>query len=323
MSISIPQERKAFDRVVVVDWSANAAPKLGRDSIWIAVFDRSSPGWATNVATRAVALDVIRAAIVEAPDTRRTLLAVDFSLGYPSGTARALGLDGVPWEAMWRTLDELVVDDERNANNRFGVASELNRRMLERDPRRRAGPFWGCPKSRRTPNLASTKVASSPLPEWRHVEAWLRSAQARPFSAWQLLGAGAVGSQSLLGIAALQRLRRRLGSEITWHVWPFTTGFASPDALAIDPAIGTAIDTVVVAEVWPSMIRYPRTHLVADEALVRDELQVLALGDALWQANLDGSLSELFTPDVAAEISEVVVAEEGWVLGAGAWLASG
>lgn len=321
MSISISNAQALFDRLIVVDWSANAAPKLGRDSIWIAVFDAVSPANASNVATRSAGLDSIHAAIVGAPHRRRTLLAVDFSLGYPSGTARALGLGGVPWESMWRLLCELVVDDERNANNRFAVAGELNRRMMELDPGRRAGPFWGCPRTRPTPNLTSTKVAASPLGEWRHVEALLRSTGSRPFSSWQLLGAGAVGGQSLLGIAALERLRRRLDPEIEWDVWPFTTGFALPHATAVN-------DAVVVAEIWPSMIEWERPALGATR--VRDEAQVIALGNLLWEANLDGRLADLFVPEIVgdavasapANVAEVVVAEEGWVLGAGAWPAS-
>ena len=30
-----------FDRFAVVDWSANSTPKRGRDSIWIAVAERT------------------------------------------------------------------------------------------------------------------------------------------------------------------------------------------------------------------------------------------------------------------------------------------
>ena len=46
---------------------------------------------------------------------------------------------------------------------------------------------------------------------FRAAEEVLRSQGRRPFSSWQLFGAGAVGSQSLLGIPMLDRLRRRFG----------------------------------------------------------------------------------------------------------------
>ena len=140
----------------------------------------------------------------------RTLLGVDFSLGYPAGTAEALGLSGTPWRAVWTLLSALVVDADDNANNRFEVAADLNRR-IGGGP----GPFWGCPPSRRSPTLTTTKTRPDPLAEWRIVEAELRRGGHRPFSGWQLLGVGSVGSQSLVGIprlAALERSLRARGS---------------------------------------------------------------------------------------------------------------
>lgn len=294
--------RPIFERVVVVDWSANSTPKSGRDSIWIAAFDVDHPhGTTTNPATRAEAVETIERLVAE----RRSLLAVDFSLGYPRGMAEQLGLTGQPWEAMWSLLDTLVIDGADNANNRFVVAAELNTRLDEC-----SGPFWGCPHTRPVDGLTPTKTSSAPLPEWRHVEQSLRDRGLRPFSSWQLLGAGAVGSQSILGIAALARLRRRLrdAAGIDVEVWPFANGLEAPDADG---------SSCVVAEVWPSMVELP-----ADDR-VRDEAQVATVGEHLWRADRAGTLRSLFTPDVPDVQRRAVVDEEGWVLDIGAVITPG
>lgn len=283
-----------FDRFVVVDWSANSAPKLGRDSIWIAERDRTGNVAVTNVATRAAAQAFVIDSL-ESDPTSSTLLGVDFSLGYPVGTAAALGLTGEPWSALWDLLAAHIDDDDRNTNNRFAVASALNRRLTGE-----ASPFWGCPPARVTPTLTSTKPRpSGVLAEWRIVEDRLRAHGHRPFSSWQLLGAGAVGGQSLLGIPMIARLRERLGGRL--RIWPFTTGFASP------PLDGGAI---VVAEVWPSLFPIDTSHMV------RDAAQVTATVGWLAETERCGDLDALFSPTLPPAVSAVAIAEEGWVLGA-------
>lgn len=306
--------RPRFDRIVVVDWSAHSTPKLGRDSIWIATLDPASPDpiHVANVSTRAAAIDLL----VELTSTGadRTLLAVDWSLGYPYGTASVLDLDvaahATPQEAIWAVVAELIDDDERNRNNRFEVASDLNRRAGGGP-----GPFWGCPSARSTSWLTTTRVPSAPVPTWRLVEEVLRADGLRPFSSWQLTGAGAVGSQSLLGVAALVVLRRRMAARgLAVHVWPFTTGLDLPSG-----------GDVVVAEVWPSMFDLDAT---SDDGRVRDEAQVRAVASALAAVDAAGELGSWFAPDVSvlgtrvsddrAERAEhVVVEEEGWTLGVG------
>ncbi len=281
-----------FDRVVVVDWSANSTPKRGRDSVWIATRDVDGGPTLENPATRHAA----EALLVESLcGGGSTLLAVDFSLGFPAGTADALGLDGCSWTATAALLTQLIVDGADNANNRFEVASALNERITGS-----AAPFWGCPPSRRTATLESTKPVGQPsLPEWRCVERVLRERGRRPFSSWQLLGAGAVGSQSLLGIPMIMRLAARLGERV--QVWPFADGLRAPELAA---------DSVVVAEVWPSM--HP---LAAVEPAVRDAQQVVAVADWLTALDRRDELGGLFVPDVAEELRSDVVGEEGWVLG--------
>lgn len=279
-----------FDRIVVVDWSANSAPKRGRDSIWIAVRD-SSGVTLSNPSTRfeaeAILTDLLAA-------DERTLVGVDFSLGFPAGTAASLGcagspgVKGPPWASMGAELGRLVDDDARNRNNRFQVASELNARMGAGP-----GPFWGCPPRAASASLTTTKPPPGPLAEWRTVESGLRERGHRPFSSWQLLGAGAVGSQSLLGIPMIMRLRDLLQGRLA--VWPFE----SPDA------------PIVVAEVWPSLLPLDLTV-----APIRDAAQVQGVAEWLGALDVAGELDDLWCLDnLPPSVHDVVVAEEGWVLG--------
>ena len=293
-----------FDQFVVVDWSANSTPKVGRDSIWIAVHDRTAERSVANFPTRAAAESFL-VEFFECDPTATTLIGVDFSLGYPAGTAAALGLHGAPWSAMWTMLADRITDDDRNVNNRFAVAAELNRRFTGGP-----APFWGCPPSAASGWLTTTKpaggksaatTASSPgsFTPFRVVENVLRVQGHRPFSSWQLLGAGAVGSQSLLGIPRLHALRRRFPDRV--HIWPFTTGFGTSTLDA---------GAIVVAEVWPSMLDVGD---IADR--VRDAVQVSAT--ARWFADTEaaGELDALFSPALLSEVSAAAIAEEGWVLG--------
>ncbi len=283
-----------FDRFVVVDWSANSTPKLGRDSIWIAVHEHSGEVSVTNLPTRASAVAFL-VELFETEPISTTLVGVDFSLGYPQGTAAALGLAGTPWSAMWTLLADCISDDDRNANNRFAVAGDLNRHLTGG-----AAPFWGCPPLAASDHLTTTKPSTAgSLPTFRATENELRAQGRRPFSSWQLLGAGAVGSQSLLGIPRLHDLYRRFRDRI--EVWPFTTGFRTPRLDA---------GSIVVTEVWPSML-----DSVEAGDRVRDAVQVSTT--ARWMAATDAGdgLEALFSLAMPHEVSAAAVAEEGWVLG--------
>lgn len=283
-----------FDRIVVVDWSANSTPKTGKDSIWFAELDCVTSTIRTlNISTRSAAVDRL---VEAATAPGRCLVAVDFSLGFPAGTADALGLAGIPWAATWGLLTSMIDDDDANVNNRFEVASALNERISPGP-----GPFWGCHRSKATDRLTSTKVPCDPLPEWRTVEVELRAAGKRPFSVWQLLGAGAVGSQTLLGVPAMSRVVERVtavGRAV--DVWPFTSGLEIPSS-----------DTVLV-EIWPALVALPDVAADAGVAGVRDERQVVAVARHLARIDLEIS----FAPGVSDDVRNLVVAEEGWVLGA-------
>ena len=109
---------------------------------------------------------------------------------------------------IWRVFSALIEDDERNANNRFAVGAELNR-WLGFDE----GPFWGCPRQHAGPNLSPFRPATHILAERRLCEVPVPKSQ----PGWKLAYVGSVGSQGLMGIPVLERLRQRLG--VT--VWPF------------------------------------------------------------------------------------------------------
>lgn len=285
--------RFVFDRLVIVDWSAAAAPKRGADSIWICELDARTDTEVTwNPPTRWEARDLLADA-VRRPG--RTLVGVDFPLGYPEGFAAAVGLGGPPWSAVWQHLGDTVVDDARNRNNRWEVAREWNRRLG-------APHFWGAPPATANEWLTVRKPRTAQaLPFHRECERRLRTNGLRPFTVWQLLGAGSVGSQTLTGIPVMHQLRHHPELEHRVRVWPFETGLTPAPCAAIH-------DAVVLAEVWPSAIGFDHV-----DHPVKDARQVLALARHLAEHDRAGTLGAMFAPKV--DDAAAVVSEEGWVLG--------
>lgn len=284
-----------FDRYVVVDWSARSAPATGADSIWIADLDGSGEVGLSNPPTRQAAFERL-ADLLDRSRDQRVLVGFDASLGYPAGTARLLGLGDTPWEAIWGLITELSEDDEQNRNNRFAVATELNRRIGAGQ-----GPFWGCPVSHANPSLASTKPKTFPVEQFRIVERRLKLAGLHPASGWQLYGAGSVGRQTLTLVARLAGLRAAQDGRVA--VWPFTTGLAVPDV---------ALGGVVVTEVWPTLF-----HGAHVGAMVKDAAQVRATASRLRDADVSGELRSWLAPELDESQRLTVTAEEGWVLGVG------
>ena len=127
--------KRLFSAYVIVDWSAASKPTTGADSIWIGVMKRDVrfrlAFEAFNVPTRAEAERKL-AAILDDFRKRgeKALVGFDFPLGFPRGFSDALKLAGdQPWLAVWNQIDRMVKDKPDNTNNRFGVASEVNRRI--------------------------------------------------------------------------------------------------------------------------------------------------------------------------------------------------
>lgn len=286
-----------FDVVIVVDWSAAAAPKLGADSIWSYELG-DGRAEVLNHATRATARTHLTERLGELAG-RRVLLGFDFAFAYPAGFAAAAGLGddtADAWRVVWQHVAAHVTDDDRNRNNRWTVAAELNERLGSHH-------FWGAPPARATSHLTTTKPGTFALPEFRRSEHHLRTVTGRrPFSAWQLLGAGAVGSQTLMGIPTLHHLRHHEGLADRTRVWPFETG------LTADPWAARPDDGIVLAEVWPSAVEFG--HVAHP---VKDARQVIALAQRFRTSADDGSLAAAFSPP-PHHVEEATALEEGWVL---------
>ena len=296
--------QRLFSAYVIVDWSAAAKPATGADSIWIGVLKRDVrfrlAFEAHNPATRAEA-ETRLAAVLDDLKKRgeRALVGFDFPLGFPRGFAQALGLPGqAPWRAAWDQLDKMVKDKPDNTNNRFGVGSEINRRMT-------GGPFpfWGYPPKDALTTLQPKRTrAHGPddLPEFRHADLAAKGAA----SIWKLYYNGSVGGQAILGIPAVRRLKLARGEAV--KVWPFETGFK-----ALTPADLEGVE-VVAAEVYPSLLK-----VTPAPAEVKDLAQVRASAEHFARLDEGGKLGALFGPPKSqADAILDAEREEGWILGA-------
>ena len=296
---------RLFNAYVIVAWSAAAKRTTGSDGVRIGVlkrdvrfrlaFEHHSP------ATRREGEALLGAILDDrAKHHERTLVAFDFPLGFPRGLADALGLAGdEPWRALWDQIDRMVKDKADNTNNRFGVASEINRRLT-------GGPFpfWGCPPRDTLTTLQPKKSrAHGPAdpPEFRHTERAAKGAS----PVWKLSYAGSVGGQAILGIPAVRRLAKARGDK--FKAWPFETG---GKALGESDLAGVE---VVVAEVYPSLIK---TAPLAAES--RDLTQMRAIAEYFARLDEGGKLGALFAPakTTPADVVTDAEREEGWILGA-------
>lgn len=294
---------RLFQNYVMIDWSAAAKKSVGADSIWIGVhrrdvrlqlrFEASNPG------TRAEALETLTGILSEfARRGDRTLVGFDFPLGFPRGTAAALKLAGdAPWSAMQAFLAKEIKDKPDNANNRFQVAAMMNRRIS-------GGPFpfWGCPPRDAVTTLQPKKTrphGEGDLPEHRHTEAAAKGAS----PIWKLYTAGSVGSQALMGIPAVTRLKAQFPDT---RIWPFETGWQALDKPALE-GVG-----VVVAEIYPSLFK-----AVPAVGEVKDLAQVRAAGEHFAALDDAGKLGAAFGPakGTGEDVLADVAGEEGWILG--------
>jgi len=296
---------RLFSAYVIVDWSAAAKPTTGADSIWIGVLKRDlrfrMAFESYNPATRAEAATRLAAILDDLKKrSERALVGFDFPLGFPRGLAKGLNLTAEPtWRAVWDQLDKMVKDKPDNTNNRFGVGSEINRRLT-------GGPFpfWGCPPKDALTTLQPKRArAHGPddLPEFRHADIAAKGAA----SIWKLYYNGSVGGQALLGIPFVRRLKLARGEAL--RVWPFETGF---NALTEADLAGVE---VVVAEVYPSLLK---PEVAAGE--VKDLAQVRTTAEHFARLDEAGKLGALFGPSKGMAADAVLDAEreEGWILGA-------
>ena len=295
---------RLFNAYVIVHWNAAAKATTGPDSIWIGVLKRDVrfrlAFEAHNPATRAEAESLISAILEERVRRReRVLIGFDFALGLPRGLAAGLNLPGdAPWKSVWDQIARMVKDKPDNTNNRFGVGSEINRRLT-------GGPFpfWGCPPRDTLTTLQPKRGrdhAQGDIPEFRHVELATKGAQ----PVWKLYYNGAVGPQAILGIPMIRRLKLAYGEAMA--VWPFETGWK---ALGENDLSGV---DVVAAEVSAAATPVqPLPGEAKDAAFVRAAAEYFARLDEA------GKLGAAFGPHKGVDDSTAVDVqrEEGWVLG--------
>lgn len=262
-----------FDTYIAVDWSGGndrgATPKA--DAIWICV-DGEDPLYMRNrQVAEAWLAERFEAELVAG---RRVCAGFDFPFGYPEGVAQHLtGREDAL--ALWDWF-EARVEDAPTANNRFDLAGEINS-MLDG-----IGPFWGNGRPNHDVEHLPRKGrarTNTQFPEKRAVEKLAKGS----FSCWQLSGAGSVGSQVIMGLPILARLRRRFGAQ----VWPF-------EALN---------GPLAFVEIWPSL---GKPDLSTDE--IKDAAQVRAVAAQMAQMDAQGALTKVLSQGEGH-------GAEGWILG--------
>jgi len=270
-----------WDTILMVDWSGgnDRGPRPKADAIWIGAETPDGPENPVYCRNRQLAeawlTDRFEA---ERAAGRRVLAGFDFPFGYPAGFSEAItGTEDAL--ALWDWL-EARIEDAPNANNRFEIAGQINSSLPG------VGPFWGNGLKRDVDHLPRKgRVRTpNPFPERRVCEQRAKGA----FTCWQLSGAGAVGSQVLMGLPVLARLRRRFAGQVA--IWPFEP---------LDRPIA-------MVEIWPSLIA-PAVAAASPLHPVKDAVQVMVMARAL--ARLGPALAPLLeVPDTGAE---------GWILGLG------
>ena len=291
-----------FDTYIVVDWSARSKPdpaKPTKDAIWWAVA-RNGVVHTKYHRTRDAAVErLIQLFETELSAGRRVLAGFDFPFGYPAVVAARL--TGTPSAlALWEWLSARICDSGNNANNRFSVAAEINGTYPG------IGPFWGRPSEWPFPEVpvsASKRTCRRAHPPEKRV-ADERAAGAK--TVWQLFYRGSVGSQVLLGVPSLNRLRSDDALSDSMAVWPFDSGLRAPYA------------PLVLAEVYPSLLKEAvDKHRGDDEILDRAQVRVNARAFASLDAR--GGLGNLLDgePTLTSGQRRIVETEEGWILGLG------
>lgn len=276
-----------FDTVLVADWSAGkrAGPKPKKDAIWLGLTrDGVSQEPIFCRSRREAEREIVQLIEAETAADRRLLCAFDFPFGYPQGFARQVTGSDDPF-AVWDWFEAHIEDAQDGSNNRFDVAEKLNGMFQG------LGPFWGKSHKDRWPAVPYVKsgIRFDQVVEKRACDTISKASS----SCFQLFFNPTVGSQQMLGLPMLNRLRRLGGV----RVWPF-------EALENAP--------VVLAEIWPGLIEGAvKTSLFQEGPdAIRDRTQVKLLADAL--ARLPSAV-------LTAHMTNVPPAaqEEAWILGAG------
>jgi len=294
---------RLFNAYVIVDWSAASKAGAGADSIIIGVLRRDVRFRLTfesfAPATRAEG----EKRLVAILDERRkhgdkTLLGLNFPLGFPRGLAAGLKLTGdAPWSAVWNQLDKMVKDKADNTNNRFGVGAEINRR-LSGGP----FPFWGAAPRDTLTTLQPKRQrdhGQGDVAEFRHTDAALKAAPV-----WKLYYAGAVGGHAILGIPMVRRLKNARPDAV--QVWPFETGFKALSPADLEETAVLAVE-IKLSQATPTALPGEPKEVAA----VRGQAERLAKLDEAGKLGEAFAAPKSLTPEALAEAER----EEGWALG--------
>ncbi|KIT15506.1 molybdopterin-binding protein [Jannaschia aquimarina] len=272
----------SFDLVIAADWSSGEVATGARprkDAIWVCarLWDEVHLEY---FPTRHAALRWIEDWLGQG---HRTLLGFDFAYGWPAGFAERLTgqADAL---AVWDWLADRIEDGPDNANNRFDIAARIN------DAFPGVGPLWGHPHGRSYPGLPARKSDRRDLDLGEHRVCEEVGSGAK--SVFQLAYAGAVGGQSLVGQAALARLRAAHPEIVAW---PQQTGFVVPEG------------RIVLVEIYPSLF-----DDVVEAHEIKDARQVLATASAFAAMPDDWFTAPAGLPD-----RDRIAREEGWILGVG------
>ena len=301
---------RLFDAYIMVDWSAASKPVTGKNSIWIGILAKDArlkfQYQSANIDTRLKARTFLEGIIAKLTGRGdRVLIGFDFSLGYPAGTASALGLDvsdQKPWQAMHAHLASKMKDKPDNSNPRYAIAAGMNY-AISKGPY----PFWGAPARDVVSTLSGTKpdFDGQPLPEYRFVETHLRDAKlGQPKSVWQLAYTGSVGSQSLTGIPHVHALRQALPES---RIWPFEFEDGEMTEETLEGV------KIVFAEIYPSLV-----PLKAEKGEAPDAAKVRQIDHHYSDLDGKGVLGRRISTNNSLDEGKIsqIQAEEGWILGA-------
>jgi molybdopterin molybdotransferase len=278
---------RPFDSILVVDWSSgnDTGPRPRPDAVWSALARDDGrvepPVYHRNRQAAEAAIAGTLAA--ELACGRRVLAGFDFPFGYPAGFAARVTGRADPL-ALWDWYATELTDSPRR-NDRFALAARVNGLFPGE------GPFWFNGLKAELPGLPRRKPVWHPA--WPAERRLAEARAPRAFPLWQMGGAGAVGGQAMTGMAALARLRARLGAAVA--VWPFEPLDAP----------------VALVEVWPSLFAL-EIAAARQPGEVKDAAQVRVLAGRIARMQAEGTLA------AALEAPRAAVAEEGWILGLGA-----
>jgi hypothetical protein len=259
----------------MVDWSGgnDRGPTPTRDAIWVGI-NRGDVSETPQYFRNRQVFETWITDFIETELTagRRAMIGFDFPFGYPTGFNQHLTDTDDPL-TLWQWFADRV-EDAPKFNNRFDIAGQINATLPG------IGPFWGNGLKRDIADLPRKELARSPnpFPERRVVETHAKGS----FTCWQLAGAGAVGSQIIMGLPVLHRLRQLFSSKIS--VWPFEP-LTTP---------------IAFVEIWPTLFAGP-----APATMIKDAHQVQTTAQVLAQKSVTSLHADL---RIDAPI-------EGWILG--------